>query len=435
MTNYTVDAHSLPYPEGTDRVAVAADLKALAAKAAVAITAEGARAENAAKWDRAAALPAGYDWSLLAAPGAYPVWSATNSPTSSAETWTVYVGRTPTAGNVLQVAFSWTNPGKIAIRRKNGEAWGAWNVSFPSVDIPKALADAKQYTDQQIGSIPPAAVTADVGVHQHEMRVSDLRARVGAPRLGNKAAVTLIVDHGTNNFASIVLPALRAAGLRCTLALNSQMYSPTHNHYEYEKNTTWAQIKGWHDNDGIEIANHGRTHRDATGNAAIRLEIEGGREELEANLPGVKIDTFVQIGTTGDGTKWDGFNDAIRLDAYWKTYAGRVILDSHALATGQVPHERTPSRVYPLDGHPVQGASGYWLDGGQAAIDTAKAKIDEAVAAKGGVILRLHPYLLGWNGQITTAQLTAFFQYLKARVTAGEIAVLPYREWSLAVGW
>lgn len=370
-------------------------------------------------------------------PGLYSTQTSAGSPTpTSPQSWTVYVGgATTNAGDLTALAVSWSNPTQIWTARKTGGAWSPWRrIGQDLADA--ALAAAKAYTDDVVAAIPSPAVTGDVGIHQHEMRLSDLRQRIGAPRMGGKAAITLIVDHGTNNFASIVLPALRASGLRCTLALNSQMYDQSvYAHYAHENATTWAQVKGWHDNDGIEIANHGRTHKDATGEAAIRLEIEGGRQELEAALPGVKIDTWVQIGTTGDGTKWDGFNDGASLARYWDTYAGRVILDSHALATGQVPHGGTPNRVYPLDGHPVQGASGYWLDGGQAAIDTAKAKIDEAVATGGGVILRLHPYLIGWANQISVQQLTDLLTYLKGRQDAGELAVLPYREWALAVGW
>lgn len=474
-----------------------------------------------AAWDKPALLPAKTDWNSLTTPGSYGIWSEVNAPSGAVETWTLQVGRTPTAGNVTQVAFSWTTPGRVAYRRRNGTTWSPWVVASPSSgtegasfkvmsasswdamttpgaysiwttagsptpekpqtwtayvgptptsgnftrlavswsnpgevwtqrrsgaawsawsrvggDNTATLSAAKTYTDEQIAAIPSPAVTADVGVHQHAMRLSHLRARVGAPRMGGKAAVTLICDHGTNNFASIVLPALKAAGLRCTLALNSQMYdSAVYNHAAHENQTTWSQIRGWATTDGIEIANHGRTHKDATGNAAIRLEIEGGREDLETNLPGVPIDTFVQIGTTGTGDKWDGFNDALTLDRYWKTYAGRVILDSHALVTGQVPHGGTPTRVYPLDGHPPQGASGYWLDGGQSGIDTAKTKIDEAVTAGRGVILRLHPYLIDWPNQISAAQLTEFFTYLKTRQDAGEINVLTYREWALSVAW
>lgn len=377
-------------------------------------------APHAASWD-------------ITTPGAFPIWAdVANSPTpTTIQTWTAYVLPTPAGGqNLTVLAVSWTDPSQVWSRRKASGSWSSWRRIGDH-----AVSHAKAYTDQQIAALPEIAAVADVGVHEHEMRLSDLRQRVGAPRLGSKAAVTLVVDHGTNNFATIVLPALRASGLRCTLALNSQMYAPDYNHVAHENATTWAQIKGWHDSDGIEIANHGRTHRDQTGDLAIRQEIRGGREELEANLPGVKIDTWVQIGTTGTGTKWDGFDDGIALDRYFTTFAGRAILDSHAVAMGQVPHGRTPNRVYPLDGQPVQGASGYWLDGGQAAIDTAKVKIDEAVAVGGGVILRLHPYLIDWTNQITSAQLTAFLTYLKGRQDAGDLAVLPYREWALAVGW
>lgn len=43
MTKYTADEHALPYPEGVDRVAVAADLQALAMKTGIAITTESGR--------------------------------------------------------------------------------------------------------------------------------------------------------------------------------------------------------------------------------------------------------------------------------------------------------------------------------------------------------------------------------------------------------
>lgn len=48
MTKYTADTHALPYPEGVDKVAVHSDIQALAAKTGIAISTEGARAEEAA---------------------------------------------------------------------------------------------------------------------------------------------------------------------------------------------------------------------------------------------------------------------------------------------------------------------------------------------------------------------------------------------------
>jgi hypothetical protein len=49
LTDYTKDAHALPFPEGGDKVAVHSDIQALATKAGIAISVEGARAEVAAK--------------------------------------------------------------------------------------------------------------------------------------------------------------------------------------------------------------------------------------------------------------------------------------------------------------------------------------------------------------------------------------------------
>ena len=378
------------------------------------------------------------NWDFIA-PGAYGLWGDhANGPTpETAQTWIAFVSQTPGgSGSLVSIAVSWNNPAQMWTRRKSGGTWGRWWRIGADLAA-DAVQQARQYTDQAVASIGtpsgPGGGGTDVSIHQHAMRLSDLRTRVGAPSTGGKAAITLICDHGTNKFASIVLPLLRQYGLQCTLALNSEMYNPDiYTGYANENETTWSQIKGWHDTDGIEIANHGRTHKDATGDAAIRHEIEGGREELEAALPGVPIDTWVQIGTSGDGTKWDGFEDGNRLHKYWTTTAGRVILDAHAVVTGLAIHGGDPYRVYPLTGHPPQGASGYWLDTGTGGIDTAKTKIDQAVGVTGGLILRLHPRVIDLPGMITTQMLDDFFAYLAGRRDAGELVILPYREWALA---
>lgn len=49
MTDYTKDAHALPYPEGGNKVAVHSDIQALAVKTGLAVTQEGVRVEEAAK--------------------------------------------------------------------------------------------------------------------------------------------------------------------------------------------------------------------------------------------------------------------------------------------------------------------------------------------------------------------------------------------------
>lgn len=390
---------------------------------------------TAAAWNKPTAIAGGTDADTVVTPGAYMASSASILNLPEVGVWAVEVLPTG-SGNVIQIWNSWNVAGKQFTRVKQGGAWTGYVKTPTAADLTTTLAAAKTYTDEQIALVSePTAAAADIGIHQHAMRLSSLRGRVGSPRLAGKGAVTLICDHGTNNFASIVLPALQGAGMRATLALNSQMYDPAYTNASAENATNWTQIKGWHDNNGIEIANHGRTHLDATGETAIRQEIEGGREELETNLPGVPIDTYVQVGLPAGGTKFDGFNDGLTREAYWETYAGRVITDSHAVYTGQVPRGNNLTRVYPLDGEPKYGASGYWLDAGQTGIDAAKARIDEAVTNGAGVIIRLHPRVINLNGQITSTQLTDFITYLQGRVTGGELEVLTYREWNLAVGW
>lgn len=88
-----------------------------------------------------------------------------------------------------------------------------------------------------------------------------------------------------------------------------------------------------------------------------------------------------------------------------------------------------------MDGHSAMGAPGYWLGDSRVGIDLAKSKIDEAITAGGGVMIRLHPYLLNRSNQISKAQMTASFAYLKGKVAANQIEVLPLRDWALDVSW
>lgn len=301
--------------------------------------------------------------------------------------------------------------GKQEARRSlfNNGTWGAWSFYRPAG-----------------ASTDPIAGTG-IGAHQHMMRLNDLRRRIGQPRTNGKAAVALIADHGSNNFNEIVVPILRETGIRATIALNSQMYDPAAQRYAHDNRTSWEIVKSWHDQLGVEIANHGRTHKDQATVEGIRNEIVNGRKELEANLPGVNIDTYVQVGLSGT-SGFMGHNNGKTLESYYETEAGRIIADSHALFTGTIPS----NRIHPLDGHPVQGHSSYWIDGGATGIAEAKAAIQEAITKGYGTSVRFHPELLNTEGYLTTAQLQNFARYLKSLVDAGDIVSLTHRELALA---
>ncbi|WP_104164646.1 polysaccharide deacetylase family protein [Arthrobacter sp. SX1312] len=321
------------------------------------------------------------------------------------ENWT---NNPTTAIHRIQTYKPWSS-NKFAIRHiYNGGAEAAWAVYEPGADL-------RSYVDGKI-----AATIAPPGVHQRAVRLSSLRHRVGPVSTGGKGAITLVMDHGTNKVKEIV-PLLQARGLRATLALNSDMYNPATPRYSTNNLTTWSEIKGWHDAGTLEIANHGRTHFAGTTYAEIDHEIRGGRTELETNLPGVVVDSWVQPGS---GSSL-GFEDGTTLAAYYETDAGRIILDNHAVVTGQVPG----TRLLPLTGEPIIGFSGSWIDTGQADIDNVKNLITSAGAQKRGFTIRFHPESLDRPDRITTAQLTEFLDWIVARP---DVVVLPLREFAIA---
>lgn len=288
-----------------------------------------------------------------------------------------------------------------------------WRVSS---DVSGNWTAWKRLDNEAIPTPQPAGM-------QHALRVTDLRKRVGPVRPGGKGVVALVFDHGTNNFATEVLPALQANNLRATLALNADMYNPSAPRYPHDNATTWTQIKGWHDNDGIEIANHGRTHGEFSTVADITTEIVTGRNELEANLPGVKVDTYVQTAST-----FGAFNSGNTAEAYWSTDAGRIIYDAHAVITGT-----TPGGPYPLDGEPITGMVGNWIDTGAASISAMQTAITNAAAAGKGILVRCHPELLNTSDRTTTAELAGFLSWLAGQVTAGAVEVRPLREMAVAI--
>ena len=303
--------------------------------------------------------------------------------------------------------------------------WGMCNVYIarPAAGIVTNLAVSGNPPDQlayRSGTISGSTVTwgdwvivGNSGTREGALRLTAMRDRLGKVEVTTPATVTIVMDHGLTNVKSKVLPLLRARGLRATLAINSQKWDDPNN-----SGATQADVKTWLD--VFEIANHGRTHLLTGSPGSDRKEIEQGRTELEAQL-GVTIDTWVQ---TGNGSY--PFGDGNAPEKYWSTETGRIITRTHAVYTGLVPHA---TKRYPIDGHPKLGAHGFWID---QTTTTAQAQVQSAISEGTGVIVRLHPQFLDQAGYLTTAQLTTFLDWLVARRTAGEVTVLPFREWSIA---
>ena len=310
---------------------------------------------------------------------------------------------------------------RLLVRSYTGGAWGVW------APIGGGGGDLTALTDR-VAALESSTVAVSGG-HEHLMRETDMRQRLGRITTGGKAAVCLIFDHGTEKFESIVLPLLRQHQMRATLALNAGMFDAGYMHAATNGTATWDTIKAWATGDGIEIANHTATHRGATGPDAMRAEIIGGREGLEAAL-GLPVDSFVQIGVPSGDPDYDTFGIGSSPSAYYSTVAGRMILDAHACVAGSIPHAR---QTYGLDGQIPLGVNGRWLDAGTPeAMASVWDRIDGAVQRTERTIIRLHPSAIDLPNSITTAALTEFIAQLAARRDAGDLVVLPFREWSTA---
>ena len=326
-------------------------------------------------------------------PGSYPYW--TNTANAPGVSGMVIVSELRTAADnvamVTQLAVT-TGSAPMIHHRYFISGWSAWR-----------RLDAGG--DTSLGGS---------GANEHVIRVSELRRRRGPVEVSTPGAVIIAADHGLANFKSKILPQLQSRGLHATLAVNSQNWELAQN-----AGVTQSEVKGWVDSGLIEVANHGRTHAYPTTASEWETEIRGGREELESQL-GVPIDTYQMAGSD-----WGSTIEDLGVSA-----RGKIALSSHAIITGMIAG--TTPRVYPMTGEPTQGTYGYWVDPGGTYIDTAKARIQDAITEQGVVIIRLHPQFMDTAGYITSAEFTTFLDHLVTLRDQGQITVLQQRDAMIA---
>lgn len=291
-----------------------------------------------------------------------------------------------------------------------------------------STAPAWQETTAQAAPVAPptAAVdadTADAG-YRHEWLLNRAKARRGGViGTGGVAAVSVRFDHWSDQFEAKVLPLLRKHQIPATLNLNAdrQIAGTAPN------TKPLAQVAEWALADGVEIANHGATHVDATTKERTVDEIVGGLKRLQDGLgPRVIVDAWHGHGSgvfkISDTDVWQYGN----LDAGtgFDSTAGKLITKHHAFIEG-----KSSGFFQPLTGKPVQAASHMSIDvmgaeGGINAVEVAKSM-------KRGLTVYVHPGLLDEAGNMTTAQLDQFLGYLAAERAAGRIVVTTVSSMSL----
>lgn len=244
---------------------------------------------------------------------------------------------------------------------------------------------------QEIGAVPsgtPVTGSADP-VSDHAARVEYARSRRGGGTgvLG-KAVVMIRFDHWLVKFRDVILPIMREFGLVGTLNVN---YDNMDNVQNGGGSITWGHVQDWNQYDGIEIANHGATHTNASTRESIFHEVVDGRRNLEAAMPRVAVETWQEHGsaylTASDIDGDIGLNLGREPKNFFESYAGKLILAEHAIIEGKCGGFFTN-----LTGHPQVGQSHMSIDQSTAA--EAIGQVDTAKQFQRGVTLYVHPGLM-----------------------------------------
>lgn len=201
-----------------------------------------------------------------------------------------------------------------------------------------------------------------------------------------------------------------------TIALNSGMYNPDDVRYQYNNKTTWDTIKEWAADPNVEIANHGVTHGNVPNPDEQKWEVEQSLADLEKNLPGVEIDSFVcPAGLTN-------VNDMLGFTQHDGT---RAMYAKHAVLVTAV----TPQR-WPLTGEPRLGMSRFWAE---TPAGIAKSKSDILATPNGwGTMVSFHPEVLGQDGKASIDEVKMFIRWLAQQRDEGKITLLTLRDIAFA---
>ena len=235
----------------------------------------------------------------------------------------------------------------------------------------------------------------------HATRLEYARARRGGSiGTGGKAVVMLRFDHWLVAFRDVVLPILEANQLPATLNVNYDNMNIAANG---NGSIPWSTVQDWNQYKGIEIANHGSTHTDASTEAAIWHEVAEGQMNLENAMPRVAVDTWHEHGSAymaaNDILNDPGLNLGRTIDSFTESWAGKLVMAYHAVVEG-----KCGGFFVPLTGNPVVGQSHYSID--QSTDVEAKGQVDNAKALGRGITLYIHPGLLNTvlvNGSIWPA--------------------------------
>ena len=243
---------------------------------------------------------------------------------------------------------------------------------------------------------------------EHGIRADQARKRHGyiLPTNG-RGVVMLRFDDYPQDFINKILPLLRKYDLPAYWAC-------TIRHVEQEQPTSWGAVQDWFLKDGIRIWNHSKTHSNSTRAEDILDNIVGAADYFESKMPHVAIDGWVEPGTGANPS----YNDFVGSDpqSYWKTYAGKLIMQRHGIVNGG-----RGGYMQPMGGNAV-GQSHHTFE--RSTVAEFKKQVQTAQAGTYALSMMAHPQNLGATGYMSLSDFESCLAWLAAERDAGRLMIL-----------
>lgn len=354
--------------------------------------------------------PAGYDFDTLAegrvAVKAPNHTTMLNAPSGAGPGLVVgFVSRTFTIFKA-QIYFEYSGAGG-----QGGKIWARTSNSFTTLGAWKDLTATGGGGGGGGGSELDYSVENPFANDQRKQWF--IRRRGGFIGTGGKATVAIRIDHGAVNMRDLVLPDLVRLSLPWGMAINpgqTRLDLPENAGVAWDDYNEWARVKG------MEPWNHGYSHIQALETSAFMQQIVGGRDLLQENMPASAIEGWMVPGVGANG--YDGQSSTNAVDSYFGYEAGRIILSSHAVASGY-----GGGALRPQLGALVDGQAHLGLDSAVTSSEII-AQIQEAQDVGGAIQLFLHPSQIGLADKTTVTVLNEIWEFLAAERDAGRLIML-----------
>lgn len=277
-----------------------------------------------------------------------------------------------------------------------------------------------------LNALVPASVDPTLSYEvDHAALIADLKTRLGTVSTGGRAAVALVVDHGTTAFKEWMWDALKARGIPCTMALCPETHLDGKGDSRHL--ATNDDIKQWI-SEGLVIASHSGDHGGARGYFDVSRQIMTSKQKLQEKLD-TAVDCWVQPGYSLALGNYDDFGTGQSDLRYMDYYAGRMLQQTYPVITGYAGSDY----VYPGNEDLPVGVRRSLMerkDNAQGVYDY----IQQAIDTGGKHINFCHPYALpeSSNTYVTKAEYIDFLDWLAAKRDAGDLILLTLPQLAIA---